>query len=147
MNPPFDGKGNLPPGIHQLQWDEILQRYGYNSHRARLLSGLKRALKIFKNAGCKIIYLDGSFVTVKKFPSDYDCCWVPKDVDLNRLDPILLDVTIPGRRKQKFKYDGEFLPSTTIESATWKTFLDFFQTDKNTGDQKGIIEIRLEDLS
>lgn len=147
MSAQFDDKGNLPPGIHQLQWDEILQRYGYNPHRIRLLSGLRRALEVFKNAGCKIVYLDGSFVTAKMFPSDYDCCWIPKNVDLHKLDPILLDVTILGRKRQKFKYDGEFLPSTTIESATWKTFLDFFQTDKNTGDQKGIVEIRLEDLS
>ena len=36
------------------------------------------------------MYLDGSFVTAKEFPSDFDGCWDPDGVDGAKLDPVLL---------------------------------------------------------
>jgi hypothetical protein len=140
----FDERGNLPAGIHQLSWDEILQDYGYNFHRNKLLRGLNKALHAFKCAGCKIVYLDGSFVTTKLYPNDYDCCWLTAGVDPNLLDRILLKYDTVGRKLQKIKYFGEFFPSNLIEKSTGSPFLDFFQKDSETDERIGIVKIDLE---
>jgi hypothetical protein len=146
MTSHFDERGNLPAGIHRLSWDEILRQYGYNFHRGKLLNGLNKALHVFKRAGCKIVYLDGSFVTAKQYPNDYDCCWKSDGVDPNLLDRVLLNCSEIGRKLQKIKYYGEFFPSSTIEKSSGSPFLDFFQTDAETDEGKGIVEIDLERL-
>ena len=42
-------------------------------------------------AGCRRAYVDGSFVTAKEVPGDFDGCWEAEDVDPDALDPVLLD--------------------------------------------------------
>ena len=105
MIPKYDSRGNLPPGVHQASWDEILERYGYNKERQRLLTGLKAALDNLKLAGCKKAYLNGSFITNKEVPGDYDLCWEPKGVDDSLIDPlfILTRYVLPPRKAQKKK--------------------------------------------
>jgi len=61
------------------------------------------------------------------------------------LDPILLDFS-NGRAAQKAKYLGELFPAETPEGSTGRTFLEFFQIDKQTGRPKGIVGINLEDF-
>ena len=140
----FDERGNLPAGIYQLSWDEIVQQYGYNYHRKKLLTGLKNALYELKRAGCKIVYLDGSFVTTKQYPNDYDCCWKADEINPDLLDHRLLNCTQIGRKLQKIKYFGEFFPSSVIEGSSGSPFLIFFQNDAETGLRKGIVKIDLE---
>ena len=93
------------------------------------------------------MYLDGSFVTTKDQPADFDGCWDPSGVSGSQLDPVLLDFR-PGRLAQKVKYSGELFPSTAQAEAKspHRTFLEFFQEDKNTGRRKGIISIDLRRL-
>ncbi len=43
---------------------------------------------------------------------------------------------------QKFLFQGEFFPFG-IDAGTGKTFLEFFQTDRFSGEQKGILIIDL----
>ncbi len=66
--------GNLPPGVHSATWDEIVSRFGWNAERKRLLDGLRRAFESLHAAGCRRAYLDGSFVTEKDVPGDFDGC-------------------------------------------------------------------------
>ena len=77
MIPVFDENGNLPPGVYEAQWDEIVQRFGWTSRRLELLAGLKRALEPFRKAGCQRIFVNGSFVTEKDEPGDIDVAWDP----------------------------------------------------------------------
>lgn len=145
MIPDFDEEGNLPPGIHGATWGDCVARFGINPHRRRLLSGLERALRLLQAAGCHRVYLDGSFVTSKPTPSDIDVAWEPTGVDvalLLRLDPVF-GVFDAGRAAQKAKFLGEFFPSSLTESLTGRTFLDFFQINKDTGSQKGIVALDL----
>jgi hypothetical protein len=146
MIPEFDINGNLPPGIHQVTWEEFTKRFGRTQHRCKLLSGLKRALDSLKAAGCQTVYVDGSFVTEKKVPGDFDACWDINGVNPDLLDPVLL--TFANRRAaQKAKYSGELFPmQATAENITGRTFLEFFQIDKKTGEQKGIIQLDLRRL-
>ena len=87
--------------------------------------------------------VDGSFVTEKREPGDYDACWDIEGVDVEILDAVFLDFS-DGRRAQKRKYFGEFFPAQMPEGATGKLFLEFFQTDKETGKPKGIVGLNLE---
>ena len=145
MLPEFNADGLLPPGVHVAEWEELVGRFGYNPWRVRLLIGLGSALDNLKLAGCRTAYIDGSFVTSKEYPNDFDGCWDEVGVDPLALDPALLDFG-NGRVAQKAKYYGEFLPASVVEVASGLSFLDFFQTTE-TGERKGIVAIDLEGWS
>jgi len=142
--PPFDAEtGRLPNGEHKTTWEEVVERFGWNEHRRRLLDGLADAAAILASGGCRRLWLNGSFVTTKEEPADYDACWDPDGVDLDRLDPVLLDLSA-GRAAQKQRFGGEFFPNV-IEASSGLVFADFFQNDRDTG-RKGIVVIDLEEL-
>jgi hypothetical protein len=142
MMPPFDANGNLPPGMHTATWQGFVSRFGTTAHRRRLLAGLQAALNALRVAGCNMVYIDGSFVTAKQVPNDFDACWDIEGVDPTLLDPILLDFD-NGRAAQKAKYLGELFPAQLGEGGSGTTFLEFFQIDKESGTPKGIIAIDL----
>ncbi len=108
--------------------------------RREILAGLLRALQALKAAGCQRAYVDGSFVTSKEVPGDFDGCWDHTGVDFDALDPVLLD--FDGHREaQKAKFEGEMF----IADAPGNRFLEFFQLDRD-GRPKGIIQINLADI-
>lgn len=146
MIPAFqDSSGDLPEGIHWAGWDEFVARYGSTPHRDRLIRGLKRALDVLKSAGCRTAYIDGSFVTSKEVPQDYDACWDPDGVDPTLVDPVLL--TFDNKRVlQKIKYLGELFPANSRADAKGSIFLEFFQVNRDTGRNKGIVALNLRRL-
>jgi hypothetical protein len=146
--PSLQPDGNLPPGVHSAEWSEVVARFGINPHRRRLLNGLHRVLVNLAAAGCNTAYLDGSFVSEKPAPSDFDGAWELNNVDLQRLhalEPLLFDFS-NQRAAQKRKYFGELFPADTLEGGSGQTFLEFFQQDKDTGAAKGIVAIDLRTL-
>lgn len=145
MIPTFDGDGNLPPGIHLATWEEVCERFGGTAYREELLAGLKEALDSLRAAGCETVYVNGSFVTAKEAPQDFDACWDPTGVDPSALDPVLLRFD-NRRAAQKAKYKGELFPSSADASASGPIFLDFFQVDKDSGKPKGIVALELRRL-
>lgn len=145
MIPDFNASGLLPPGIHAGEWPEIVVRFGGNGHRRALLGGLQRALEALRKAGCTTVYLDGSFVTSKVSPGDYDLCWSMTGVDVNVLDPVLLTFD-DKRRAMNAKYMGDLFPAEVPEGRSGRTFLQFFQIDKLSGDPKGVLMIDLRGL-
>lgn len=133
----------LPPGIHDATLAEIEARFCWNKHREGIFQGLKEAAHRLKQAGCKQLFVDGSFVTDKDIPSDFDGCWHPAGVMSALLDSVLLDFS-QKRAAQKAKYKGELFISMAHADRMGTTFLDFFQKDKHTGDPKGIIRVQLD---
>jgi hypothetical protein len=145
MIPEFDEGGNLPPGIHEATWTEIVNRYSTSTHRRDLLDGLLDALRSLKAAGCSTAYLDGSFVTAEEHPGDFDACWESANVVFNRLDPELQDFS-DKRSAQKARYGGELYPADWPAQADGTTFRDLFQRDRITEQPKGIVAIDLAGL-
>jgi hypothetical protein len=143
--PPFSTNGNLPPGVHRATWEELAERFGANDHRRRLLQGLRAALLLLKAAGCRTVYVDGSFVTAKEAPGDFDACWDVTGVDEALVAPIFFDFS-RRRAAQKVRFLGEFFPAQLPEGMSGLTFLEFFQTDRETGRPKGIIAVDLGEL-
>lgn len=146
MIPPFDERGNLPPGIHEADWDELETRFNGSARRVELLAGLREALVALREAGCRTAYIDGSFITAKEEPDDFDGCWDAVGVDASLLDPVLLDFAHP-RTAQKERFGGELFPAAdSADPESGARFLDFFQRDRD-GERKGIVRIDLEDLT
>ncbi|MDD5241974.1 MAG: hypothetical protein PHG47_09710 [Sulfuricella sp.] len=146
MIPAFDSLGSspwlvLPPGIHAASLAEVEIAFSTTPHRKELFAGLVAAAKNLADAGCQSLYLDGSYVTGKPRPGDFDACWEPAGVDPALLDPVFLDFS-NKRQNQKNKYKGEFFPFGA-SAAPGVSFIDFFQTDRFTGLRKGIVLIDL----
>lgn len=111
--------------------------FGHGSHRARLFDGLSLACRSLARSGCSRLWLDGSFVTSKAAPGDYDACWDPDGVIPDLLDPILLDWSVIGRLRMKAKYLGDLFIAGTEESSGLP-FVRFFRKDRD-GAPKGIV--------
>jgi hypothetical protein len=71
-----------------------------------------------------MVYLDGSFVTIKSEPGGYDACRDIEGVNVKRLDPVFLDFS-KGRVAQKRKYLGGFFPAQMPEGVSGRVFLEF----------------------
>jgi hypothetical protein len=133
MIPPFEpSTGLLPSGIHEATWQELVARFGWTPHRLTLLAGLKAALNALRLAGSRRAYIDGSFVTAKEEPGDFDGCWETDGVDSALLDPVLVTFD-PYRRVQKAKYGGELFFADAPADPAGTVFIDFFQHDRLWG--------------
>jgi len=78
-----------------------------------MIDGLELAMTQLKAAGCITIYIDGSFVTAKQKPGDFDACWEDNGVDIDYLKAIAPTLYNFGLRRaeQKNKYRGEIFPA------------------------------------
>lgn len=142
MIPEWMSNGDLPPGVHFARWAEVARRPVFNSRRRRLLDGFREACNLLRRAGCRLVYLDGSFVTTKLHPGDYDACWDIQGVDEEAIHPMFWDFS-DGRAAQKRRFGGELFPAQLPEGATGRAFVEFFQVNRFTGRPKGIVAIRL----
>jgi len=101
------------------------------------------AMEQLKAAGCRTIYINGSFVTIKADPGDFDACWDREEVDIDYLRihaPKLLNHY--DRTGQKAKYKGEIFPSDQPIGNYGIDSFELFQRDRKQN-KKGIIAIDL----
>lgn len=143
MIPEFDENGNLPPGVHFCEWEEFKKRFSTTYQRERMIEGLALAMIHLKAAGARTIYIDGSFVTSKPKPIDFDACYDRETVDFENLRvnaPRLFNYS--DRAAQKAKYRGEIFPSDQPVGNYGENSLEFFQIDRQQN-RKGIIAIDL----
>ncbi len=142
MIPKFNKQGYLPPGDHLATWEEFELRFAYNEHRQKLILGLKAATDNLKRAGCRKLYVDGSFVTSEPIPNDWDACWELDYVDFTKLDSTIVDEKFnPERRRAKY-FGDLFLNAPRLPG---HDFVNFFTRDRN-GIYKGIVLIDLASL-
>lgn len=144
MSVMFNENGRLPPGVHSLSWQELDDQFGWNFERQRLIAGLRRAALDLKQAGCRTLVVNGSFLTTKDRPADFDACWDRSGTDLRRLLDTPLWTFEHGRAKQKKSYGGELFPADATADGAERHCIDFFQVDKETGEPKGIVRVDLE---
>jgi hypothetical protein len=142
--PDFTDAGLLPPGLHLASWNEVGVRFGGTAQRRWLLEGLLAAAQHLRAAGAVRLWLDGSFVTTKPEPADWDGAWDTSRVDLSLVDPVLLDRAdiLNGRLRQKAKYRGELFPMFDGDRGSSSLF---FQETRD-GDVKGIVLLDLGTL-
>ncbi|MBB5036336.1 DUF6932 family protein [Prosthecobacter dejongeii] len=146
MIPPHDQFGLLPPGLHwTADPNELAKRFAVGARRRRLFDGFIEGSYLLRLAGCRFVYLDGSFVTTKELPEDFDACWDPLGVQLEKLDPVFFDFN-NFRQAQKARFGGEFFPSGAQAEGPARTFFEFFQINKDTGAPKGLVAFKLSSL-
>lgn len=141
----YKANGDLTPGIIDMTWEEFKSTFSYNLHRSNLFKGIELAIKELKAVGCKTIYMDGSFISKKEQPQDFDLCWDEEGVNYK-----LIVTEYPGlmdygwrMKNMKKRYGGDIVPMTSL--ACYKKgliFLAYFMQDKQSRD-KGIIRISL----
>jgi hypothetical protein len=101
---------------------------------------LAEAIDLLAAAGCERVWLNGSFVTAKAEPGDFDACWETDGVDLDAPDPVILDLS-NRRAAQKARFGGELFPNV-VETQSGLSFAEFFQNERDTS-RKGIVVIHL----
>ncbi len=109
-----------------------------------MLEGILKLAKMLKDAGCRALYLNGSFICQKRFPGDYDACWDATGVDTEKINPILLDFSDNGLACSRKEFGGDIRPDLATLTESIMPYLTFFQTDKR-GHRKGIVKIRLQE--
>ena len=147
MIPPFDERGQLPPGEpYEAAWGEIVERLTWTKQRQFLLERLLVVLVELRAYGCRWFYLDGSFVSDKDEPGDWDGCWEMEGVNavlLNEINPALYGDRL-WRSRFREQYHGDiFRVRAGGYRSDQKSMLLYFQQDRN-GNPKGILKIDLE---
>ena len=134
--------GLLPPGQHPATWEEIAERFGRNGQRRSVVGGIRLAATALARANCRRLWIDGSFVTSKAKPRDWDGCWDPFGVNPQLLDPALLDFSAIGRKRMKTKYLADLFPASATEATSGLLYLNYFQQERS-GDPKGVLLLYL----
>jgi hypothetical protein len=135
--------GYLPPGRHQATWDELTNRFTWNPHRQALTAMLLEALQMLRNAGCRTVWVNGSYTTDKDQPGDVDVLYDAWGVRPRNLHPLFRDESKATRADRRKIFGGDYRPiyDNEIDGA----LLLFFQTDRSDI-PKGIIELALTTL-
>lgn len=128
MLPSFNEMGNLPPGVYEITWIEFIDRFGFNSHRQNLLSGLQAVLVLLAQANCQRVYIGGSFISNKEYPNDFDGCYDDMSIDDDLLDPIF-DEDLAAQQE---RFGGELRADPIFQG--------FLQTDRD-GNSRGIVAL------
>ena len=137
--------GYLPDGVHAMTPDSFAALFAWSPRRRLLMSGLQRAIFNLRMAGCRSVIVDGSFVTKKDSPGDWDAAFDPVGMVGALVDPVLLKHD-DGRTAMRAKYLGDLFPRTAIANpANDELYETFFRTDRE-GRPKGVVHLELQVL-
>lgn len=129
-----------------MEWGPFVAMFGWNNRRRFLAGGMYRALSNLRVAGCGAAIIDGSFVTSKDEPGDYDLAFDPVGVNGSLVDPVLRRHD-DQRKAMRAKYFGDVFPWGSIACLkTGLIYREFFQQDRS-GVAKGIVLLDVKLLS
>ncbi len=141
--PDFREDGWLPIGHHSADWKSVAARFGGKpgSRRERLtarLADLRDALQAAGIGGT--ILLDGSYISEKPEPGDFDILLIgPADIQIRKdTEPDLARI-LDAADAEKRGYSLFFIPDNSPARALLSTLWDF----SKEGVSKGVIEIGL----
>lgn len=131
--PPFNERGYLPPGVYEIQWQELMERFAANPPRRRIVTGLAAALRKLAIAGCTRVIIGGSFISAKEEPNDFDAYYDNFGLDFDLLDPLFVE----DSDSQQDVFCGELFPTIGYDR--------FLQTDKE-GNPRGVVALDPREL-
>ena len=137
----FNSKGFLHETI-TLTYEQFEQHFGTNPTRMRQFNNALPFLRIFRACGCQAVYIDGSFVSKKKYPQDIDLCFDITGMDVEKLKmefPQLFDPNEMGRIHRDLQCH-----IFTFEQNNTRLF-EMLGKDRD-GNPKGFVKISLKDL-
>lgn len=141
----YNDHGNLEDGIYDMTIDEVREKFCFTEIRKWLFEGLLIAIEHLRKVGCTTIYLDGSFVTKKRNPTDYDMCWDDTGFNLINVKKICPELLDPGWKNKKMleRYRGEVIPMNNTNPVTGINYFSLFTKDKENATTKGIIRVKI----
>lgn len=129
-------------GIHDRTFEEVERMFNTNDRRKKIFEGFTNWARELKEAGCETIYVDGSFITKKPNPGDFDACWeafATKNLPSNSM---LLDASDEANEWRKIKFGGDIFP----RHGNYGDRVEKWQYNCRTDEHKGIIRIDLRTL-
>jgi hypothetical protein len=140
MIPNFNEYGLLPEGIHKATIEEIEHKFGSGSaKRKELFIGFQELIQLLykHKRSIKSFLLDGSFVTDKESPRDYDCILVVKK-----------DFNFDSPEAKKLQYAKKLFYAHNFtcmeEDLDWYPgLITLFGHEKYTRRAKGLVEVIL----
>ncbi len=141
MIPDLTSEGVLPPGVHDATVGEVRRRFGTGTQaRRQLMKGLSAVIARARRARARDLYLNGSFVTSKKEPVDWDAVLVfPVGCNTGSADAIVL----ADRDRIRRDYDGDLFTVSEDDPELLDHFVStIFGTDRH-GVPKGLVRIHL----
>jgi len=141
--PEFREDGWLPAGHHAAGWEEIVARFGGRpgSRRERLTAKLSQLREVLCAAGVPgTILLDGSYISEKPEPGDFDILFVgPANIQVRKdAEPdlaSLLDASTAEERGYSLFFIPEDSPARGMLSTLWDL--------SKEGVAKGVVELTL----
>ena len=122
-------------GIHPATLAEIKNRFANSERRMQLFVAMEKVVLMLRSAQCSEIFLDGSYVSTKPEPGDYDLCWDPTGVvptkELKRF--------LQEKRDRKKIHLGDIFPRLP-EPPYFTDHVIEWQTDRDEN-RKGIVRI------
>lgn len=142
MIPQLTGEGMLPPGSHQATVNEIRRRFGTgNPVRTRLMKGLEAVLRMAMKIGASLLYLDGSFVTDKKEPGDWDAVLLlPTGARIGSKEAIAL----ADRPEVRKRYGGDLFTMMDEDTEVLAHYIEGVFVRDRHGRAKGLVLLRLD---
>mgnify|MGYP000715777066 FL=1 len=131
--PPFNEQGYLPPGVYEILWQELMERFATSTGRQRIVTGLAAALRKLAIAGCTRVIIGGSFISAKVEPRDFDAYYDNFGLDFELLDALFVEDT----DSQQDVFCGELFPTIGYDR--------FLQTDKE-GNPRGVVALDPREL-
>jgi hypothetical protein len=130
--PDFDERGNLPPGIYRLTYEELKNRFckPHSMKRKQLMDCLHQCLLMYKDYAAEI-YIDGSFITRKLAPGDIDMIIVWREGYQLEENFILFQNSVKGKLQIRTRMEN--MPFSGITD-----YLEFFQQTKEEDDENGV---------
>jgi hypothetical protein len=138
----FNSQGFLHRTI-TLSYEGLVHHFGTNSRRLEQIKNANQFFRIFYDSGCQVVYIDGSFVSTKKYPEDIDLCFDTTGIDSDKLEKEFPAFFMPNG-VGKIHKDLQCHIFTFSENST--RFFDMLSEDRE-GNPKGFIKLNLKDLN
>ena len=139
MIPRLNRYGYLPQGVHKANLTEVKKSFSRSSSkRKELFKGVRSVARLLRKhkKHIKKFLLNGSYVTSKEAPEDFDCIVILKEgFDFNSPEARKL-------RRSKKLFNGQILFVMEEDVARCHTLLDFFGHDRDRR-VKGLVEVKL----
>lgn len=145
MIPEFETNGFLKEGIYETTFEEMENKLGFSKKRQKLLAAMKNLISYCRCLQCDILHIDGSFVSNKIAPADYDACWDTTAANRNDVLRVVEQSLLNSDSEtQKEDFGGEIYPAFDKSPFNHgQTILEYFQTIKDSDERKGIIKLKL----
>ena len=139
MIPKLNKDGYLPQGVHRAGLTAIKRRFGVSSRiRKELFKNMLSLVQLLRKhkGNVKKFLLNGSFVTSKESPEDFDCILIVRPgFDFDSPEARQL-------RQSKELFNAHILAAMEEDAIECRRLINFFGHDRD-GRSKGLLEVIL----